>query len=544
MEALGTLGHYLVTVVVGLVVLTVLVYVHELGHYLAAKRMGMDVKAFAIFMGGVRKTDLQPWVKAPLAPARTVAIVLAVTFAAVLVGAVAKLTPLYYFGLVATGIAVPVWVMFRLASLYHVSPWKVLGTLGKSLGVAAVVLFFGTRFQGVDPNMLVGVATGATLIALMIVYYIPIGQREAEDDKQGFGEITVPSREGGTEKVPVRFRPLWHRTGKDGTEFSLLLLPLGGFALISGMHAKPDGSEVNVERGFYSKGPWQRLLVLFAGPFFSVAFGMAVLIALFLFVGKPEPDLRPVVSEFGKGSAAQAAGLQIGDEIIAIDGEPVADFGRMTQLVHDNWKETPDGKREAVPTRVTYRRDGVASEVTVVPNVTEEPEPLYDLKMEQTDKKAYQARLGVAFGQKLVAVPVSAAIAEAVDAPVVMVTSLASMVVKPSSAGEQVAGPTTMAKVTSAAVKSGPYYVIWFAAMLSISLGILNLLPIVPLDGGQMVVAFVEMFRGGRRLSIQMQQILANTGIGLLVLLFLAASAVDLGRNAKENEKTEQAQGK
>jgi regulator of sigma E protease len=164
--------------------------------------------------------------------------------------------------------------------------------------------------------------------------------------------------------------------------------------------------------------------------------------------------------------------------------------------------------------------------------------------MEQTDKKAYQARLGIAFGQKLVAVPFSAAIAEAVDAPVLMVTSLASMVVKPSSAGEQVAGPTTMAKVTSAAVKSGPYYVIWLAAMLSISLGVLNLLPIVPLDGGQMVVAFVEMFRGGRRLSIQMQQILANTGIGLLVLLFLAASAVDLGRNAKENEKTEQAQGK
>ena len=544
MEALGTLGHYLVTVVVGLVVLTVLVYVHELGHYLAAKRMGMDVKAFAIFMGGVRKTDLQPWVKAPLAPARTVAIVLAASFSAVLVGAVAKLTPLYYVGLVATGVAVPVWVMFRLAALYHVSPWKVLGTLGKSLGVAAVVLFLGTRFQGVDPNMLVGVATGATLIALMIVYYIPIGQREVEDDKQGFGEITVPSREGGTEKVPVRFRPLWYRTGKDGTEFSLLLLPLGGFALISGMHAKPDGSEVNVERGFYSKGPWQRLLVLFAGPFFSVAFGMAVLIALFTIVGKAEPDTRPIIGLVTNDSGAGKAGLKVGDEIVAIDGVPISSFYELTVQVGDNWREVSEGKYEPIPAQVSYRRDGAVSTVTVVPMVDDEPMPLRDENMELTDELAVQARLGVLYGDRMVRTSFIAATKEAVDAPVLMVTSLASIVIKPSSAGEQVAGPTTMAKVTSAAVESGPYYVIWFAAMLSISLGVLNLLPIVPLDGGQMVVAFVEMLRGGRRLSIKMQTVLANTGIGLLVLLFLAASAVDLGRNAKENERTEQAQGK
>jgi regulator of sigma E protease len=284
--------------------------------------------------------------------------------------------------------------------------------------------------------------------------------------------------------------------------------------------------------------------VLFAGPFFSIAFGMAVLIALFLFVGKPEPDLRPVVAEFGEASAAKAAGLKLGDEIVAIDGEPVADFGRMTRLVQDNWTESPKGVRKGLPTQVTFRRNGLVSNVTIVPNVTETKEPLRDLKMEQTDKKDYQARLGVAFGQKLVAVPFSVAVAEAVDAPLLMVRSLASMVVKPSSAGEQVAGPTTMAKVTSAAVESGPYYVIWFGAMLSISLGVLNLLPIVPLDGGQMVVAFVEMLRGGRRLSIKMQTVLANTGIGLLFLLFLAASAVDLGRNAKQNERTVQAQEK
>jgi regulator of sigma E protease len=310
------------------------------------------------------------------------------------------------------------------------------------------------------------------------------------------------------------------------------------------MHAKPDGSEVNVERGFYSKGPWQRLLVLFAGPFFSIAFGMVVLVALFTTVGKAEPDTRPIIGLVTEDSGAGKAGLQVGDEIVAVDGVPISSFYDLTVQVGDNWREVSEGKYEPIPAQVTYRREGAVSTVTVVPMVDDEPMPLRDENMELTKELAVQARLGVLYGDRMVRTSLMAATKEAVEAPVLMVTSLASMVVKPSSAGEQVAGPTTMAKVTSAAVKSGLYYVIWFAAMLSISLGVLNLLPIVPLDGGQMVVAFVEMFRGGRRLSIKMQQVLANTGIGLLVLLFLAASAVDLGRNAKENERSEQAQEK
>jgi regulator of sigma E protease len=121
--------------------------------------------------------------------------------------------------------------------------------------------------------------------------------------------------------------------------------------------------------------------------------------------------------------------------------------------------------------------------------------------------------------------------------PVRMVGGLIGMVIRPSTAAENVAGPTAMAKVTSAAVKEGPYYVVWLAAVLSISLGVMNLLPIVPLDGGQMVVAFVELLRGGRRLSIVVQNRLANAGLALLALMMLAVFAVDLGRSAEANQK-------
>ncbi len=537
MEALSTLGHFLLTLIVGLLVLTVLVFVHELGHYLVAKHYGMRVNAFAIFMGGVRKTDLYHWLERPLAPTKVVWGVFVASFAAAMVGALVQINALYLCGLLVAGVVVPVWVILRLAALYHVRRSQVIGTLVKSLAVGAVVLAFGTKLQGVDANMVVGVAAGASLIALAIVYYLPVQMREPEDDKQGFGEITIHKVEmGQTEQVPVRFRPIWSKEGSDGTEFSLLLLPLGGFAQISGMHAKADGSEVAIDGGFYSKPPLQRLAVLFAGPLFSVLFGLLLLVGLYSTSGKEARDLRPIVGGVSEGSGAEKAGLKEGDEIVSIDGEHVADFYSMTVVVKDNWVQRGD-KREPVPTVVEFRRDGQLQKVTVVPMVDEQPEPLRNEKLDPIEEREIQARLGIIYGSVIEPIGTGQAVREAVMAPVMMVGGIVNMIIKPKTASDNVAGPTAMAKVTSAAVSEGSYYVIWFAAMLSISLGVMNLLPIVPLDGGQMVIAFVEMLRGGRRLSLHVQNMLVNSGIALLVLMMLAVSAVDLGRSADANKR-------
>jgi regulator of sigma E protease len=537
MEALATLGHFLLTVVIGLLVLTVLVYVHELGHYLVAKRFGMRVNAFAIFMGGVRKTDLHQWLERPLLPSKWVWGAFAASFLAAVVGALAKLDSLYLAGLLGAGVAVPLWTMLRLAALYHVPRAQVVGTWLKAIGVAAVVLLLGTRLQGVDANMVVGVATGATLIALALVYYLPVQMREQEDDKQGYGQIEVKCAEDGTtDRLPVRFRPIWSRTAKDGTEFSLLLLPLGGFAAIAGMHAKPDGSEVKIEGGFYSKPPLQRLAVLFAGPLFSILFGVAVLWGLYSTTGKDVFDKRPVIGGVNKGGPADVAGLKPGDEIVSIDGVAVKTFYEMSVETRDNYTKSSDGELAPVPTSVTYRRDGKLSTVTVTPAIDDEPRPAIDENMEFTGEMGIYARLEIGPGMTKERYSAAEALSQAIAEPVRMVVAVASIPLKPKEAADAVAGPTAMAKVTSAVVKEGAEQVLWYAAMLSLSLGVMNLLPIVPLDGGQMVVAFVEMLRGGRRLSIQVQNMLANSGIALLAILMLAVWAVDLGRNARANE--------
>jgi regulator of sigma E protease len=87
-----------------------------------------------------------------------------------------------------------------------------------------------------------------------------------------------------------------------------------------------------------------------------------------------------------------------------------------------------------------------------------------------------------------------------------------------------------MLMLTTDAVQQGFFSVVGLAATISIALGIFNLLPVYPMDGGQMVVAIAELLRGGRRLSIRVQTVMGTVGLGLLALMAIGAITVDIGR--------------
>lgn len=544
MEVLSNLGQYLYVAFVFLLMLTILVIVHELGHYLVARMFGMHINAFAVMMGGVRKTDLRDHLKSPIMPVKNVWLIAFGVFVLALVFAFLKSDPLYFASIAALGIGVPVWVMLRQGALYHVPAGKVWGTWMKSQVVAAVVVAFGTKLQGIDMALTVYVSIAATLIALMMNYYLPVMAREPDDDKQGQGHIEVEDDAFGKKTIDVRFRPIWHRTDKHGTEYSLLLLPLGGFAAIKGMHAKPDGSEVNVEKGFYSKPAWQRLLVLFAGPLFSVVFGLIILTAMFSTVGEEVPDKAPVIGFVMEESPAAGVGLLEGDRILEIDGVEIDSFYDLVLNVRDNWYEDENGKNVGTPITLVYERGGEESTVTFVPNVDEEPEPIRDEDLNVlVDEKAVQARMGVGFQTKYEHMSLGSSVSKAVMFPVDMVVGLANVAAKPSTAKDSIAGPTVIVQVTNIAVNEGIYYVLRLAALLSISLGVMNLLPVVPLDGGQMVIAFIEMFKRGKRLAIGIQHFLTNAGLAFIVLLMLSVFAIDIGRRADANQKKTEVSG-
>jgi len=260
-----------------LFILTVLVAVHELGHYLAARMFGMKVDAFAVFMGGIRKTKLDEYLAKPLAPGKYLAFLWLGVAAALVTGFAIKSPPVLLAGLAIGAFVAPVWVGLRLETLYHLPKGQAIRTLSIWWGIMVAVLALGTKLRGLEPVQVMSLMFIGSLLAMMFTYYAPVA-RKSDDTPQGLGQILIEKVDPETglkveKELPVRFRPVWFKTTKAGTELSLLLLPLGGFCSITGMAPKDDGSEIHVDGGFYSKSAFARFITLFAGPAFSMLFG-------------------------------------------------------------------------------------------------------------------------------------------------------------------------------------------------------------------------------------------------------------------------------
>lgn len=528
MEIFTTLLGYVQTGIVFLLIITVLVAVHELGHYLFARAYGMHVNAFAVMMGGLRSTDLDPYLPKKLLPRRWLYVSAALSVGLMIFGSAAELTAVTVLGAALVGVVIPLWVIRRLEILYH----QPLGALLKSFVVCqiigAVVIGLATRFQGVALLEILGVMTAASYIAVLVAYYRPVSGK-AEDAEMGQGRIEIDEPESGQrQEIAVLFKPLWAKKDRHGTEFSLLVLPLGGFAAIKGMHPKPDGSEVNVPQGFYSKSPGKRFWVLFAGPLFSILFGVLCIVGLYTTVGKEEANELPVIGLVDEDSVAASVGLRPGDRILAIDEQEVETWVEMTMIIRDK-VDTDREPPVPVPFLLEYAREDETYAVTVIPRLTERPERVFDESGVLLGERI-QARLGIGADVQYTKLGVMAATREAFEIPLRITAGLVGMIIKPSTAKDTIGGPMSIATTTSQATESGMYMVILLAGLLSISLGVLNLLPVPPLDGGQIVVAIIEMFRGGRRISIKVQEGLQTIGMLFILLLMLGATTIDLGR--------------
>ncbi|HEY3781324.1 MAG TPA: M50 family metallopeptidase [Fimbriimonadaceae bacterium] len=314
-------------------------------------------------------------------------------------------------------------------------------------------------------------------------------------------------------------KPAWVWMRRKGTEYSFRPLPLGGFVRIKGMVPQEDGSEIEVPNGFYSKSPLARLSVLFAGPLFSVLAGIVLLTMLFATVGQQvqTPYLGPIISK----SAAEKAGLKEGDLVLKVDNKPISTWFQMQAEVRSH-AETP------ITMEVNHQ--GQIENVTLTPKKSDVPLPLVDINGDPVGGEAYGGQIGVYPTTKVERLPIGAAVEESVRAPVKMVIGLGALFKKPSNFGDMMGGPGTIVVATSDATKEGPYQVIFLAALLSISLGIMNLLPIYPLDGGQMTVAFAELLRRGKRLSIEIQGLVNSVGFALVGLLIISVLWVDFRR--------------
>jgi len=309
-------------------------------------------------------------------------------------------------------------------------------------------------------------------------------------------------------------------TDRRGTRWKLSALPLGGYVQFAGdmnPASQPTDEwlalpEAERAQTFQAKPLWQRALIVAAGPLTNVLVALVIYTAFALSFGKPTTP--PVIEVLAKDSAAAAAGLEIGDRIVAIDGTAIEDFAEVSSMVFPF-----PGRTIAV----TYERDGRTATRPVTIGVHEE-----------VDRFGNRAKIGLigvgSYSRKFVPLgPLEAgefAVESCANLVKLTITGLQQIVTGERSIKE-LGGPVKMAKFSGERLSLGPLAFVDFLAFVSINLAFINLLPIPALDGGHLAFYAAEAVRR-KPASPRSQEWAFRTGIAFVLALMLFVTINDV----------------
>lgn len=308
------------------------------------------------------------------------------------------------------------------------------------------------------------------------------------------------------EKFSLGFGPkIWSQTVGE-TEYRLAAVPLGGYVKLYGENPGEDVEEAEKERSFIHRSLWQRALIVSAGPISNLVFAFFVFFITLALFGRP--TLPPVIRDVEKGLPAQKAGLKSGDRIVKINGQKVKDWEDLTVIIREN---------EEKPLAISFVREGRVIETSVSPIVTTRKtifgenvrlpaigiiapdEPI----MERINP--FEALLGGASQTW-----------QTIHLTYLSIIKLIQRIVPISTLG----GPILIFQLTGQQAEAGIVPLLLFVAVLSINLGVLNLLPVPVLDGGHLLFLGVELILG-RPVSLKKREIAQQ--IGLVILISLMA---------------------
>ncbi len=321
----------------------------------------------------------------------------------------------------------------------------------------------------------------------------------------------------GVLKFSLGFGPTLISRKVGETEYCLAAIPLGGYVKMIGQEddgSEPDPTTVNQPNSFAVKPLWARAFIVVAGPLGNLIFA-AFLLAILFATGVPV--LTSTVGKVSEGMPAAQAGLQAGDEIVAVNGEPVS-----------RWEELSGAIRasEGAPVDLKVKRADSEFAVQVTPQRTEgktifgEATPIFVIGVEQSSNFVMERSNPIAavwLGIQRTG--------ELCYLTVMTLVKLFQGVVSTSTVG----GPLTIMTEAGKQAHNGFAALAFFMALLSVNLGVLNLLPIPILDGGHLLFMGVEKILG-RPMEIRHREIAQQVGMFLLISLMGFALYNDLHR--------------
>ena len=338
-----------------------------------------------------------------------------------------------------------------------------------------------------------------TIISAMFVFGLLVLVHE-------FGHFMTAKLTGmRVDEFAIGFGPKIFSQKYGETKYSLRAIPLGGFNDIAGMDPADNPAG---ERGFCEKPVLSRMVVILAGSAMNFVLPVLLFFGIYATVGVGKPSTEPVIGGIMEGMTAEEAGLQIGDKILSIDGKPIS-----------TWKEilaTTKTLENGKTVQIVYERNSQVEEVSITAKFHE-----------KYKRVMFGIQSEITYEQKTLGESWIAAMDHTKEIFIMMLDGLANLVKEPSEA--ELSGPIGIAQMAGQAAETGIIPLLNFAALLSLNLGIINLLPVPALDGGHFVGLAIEAVRG-KPLGSKALMYTQRAGIAFLLMLTLYATTSDLIR--------------
>jgi regulator of sigma E protease len=329
----------------------------------------------------------------------------------------------------------------------------------------------------------------------------------------------------------IGFGPeLWARVDRHGTRWRVAAIPLGGYVKFHGDAngaSVPDPEAVEAmpaaERAvtFAAQSVWKRSAIVFAGPFANFVLAIAIFAGMFAFYGRTV--LAPRIGSVVAGGAGEAAGFKAGDFVLTIDGTPIPTFAKMQEIV----SVSADAKLVFV-----IRRDDREVTIPATPAWREIESAAGKMRIGMLGLKASTAPADVHEERYGPLESLGLAIEETWQV-VHRTGSYVGGLISGRESADQLSGPIGIAQISGqmaqAATKVGMAPFLNLIAILSVSIGLLNLMPVPLLDGGHLLFFGIEAARG-RALNERAQEFAFRVGLAMVGVLMIFSTYNDISR--------------
>lgn len=301
------------------------------------------------------------------------------------------------------------------------------------------------------------------------------------------------------------------------TEYAVSAIPLGGYVKMLGDDPEDEVPVVDAAHAFSQQPLSKRFAIVLAGPMMNLVTACVAFSIVFALYGAGTPTDAAKIGGVMEGMAAAKAGLRRGDTVLAVDGKAIATWEELSQAVRAS-----GGKNLDMEVR---REDGTVEHVTTVPE-------------ERPEKSVFGEEIGKAYLigiERFVEIaPVS--LANAIGLGVyetyfwVKMTLLSVVkIFQGAVSARDLGGPILIVQAAGQQAERGLDYLIRFLGLISVNLGVLNLLPIPVLDGGHLLFFAFEAVRG-RPLALRQREMAQQVGLFLLLALMVFVFYNDISR--------------